>query len=81
MENHFIYYLSKALTASLVAYCIGGLFLTNYYYIHIYLLIALTLAIKKVMVEEEVLPEFPGTKQESLKQIREDRNGRTIQTA
>ena len=55
MENHFTYFLSKALTASLVAYCIGTLFLTAYSYIHIYLIIALTLVIKKVMVEEKVL--------------------------
>ena len=52
MENHLIYYLSKALTASLCAFCIGGLFLTSYSYIHIYLLIALTLAMKRLMVEE-----------------------------
>jgi len=52
MEKHFIYFLSKALTAALVAYCVGTMFLTAWYYIHIYLIIALTLAIRRIMVEE-----------------------------
>ena len=52
IENNFVYFLSKALTAALVAYCVGSLFLTAWQYIHIYLIIALTLAIKRIMVEE-----------------------------
>jgi len=52
MENHFLFYLSNALTAGLVAYCVGTMFLTAWYYIHIYLIIALTLAIRRIMVEE-----------------------------
>lgn len=52
MEKHFLYYLSSAVTAGLVAYCVGSIFLTVWYYIHIYLITALTLAIKKIMVEE-----------------------------
>lgn len=52
MEKNFLYSLSKALTAGLFAYCVGALALTAWYYIHIYLMIALALVIRNIMLEE-----------------------------
>jgi probable O-glycosylation ligase (exosortase A-associated) len=51
MEGHFLSYLSNALLASLFAFCIGSLFLNVWYYIHIYFMLALTMVIKRILVE------------------------------
>ena len=65
-ENHVPFYLSKALTVSLLAYCVGSLALTVWYYIHIYLILFLTLAVQQAARVELGVTVIDDKKKEVL---------------
>ncbi len=48
LENNYLYYCAKALEGSLFAYCVGTVGLTAYLYIHLYFILALTLAVRRL---------------------------------
>ena len=49
---NYLSYISRSITVGLTAYCVETTALTAWYYIHLFLLISLTLLIKKIMIYE-----------------------------
>ncbi len=56
LEGSFLFAVSSAVTVSLIAYAVGSTFLTACYYPHLYLLLALTVAVGEMASRQIALP-------------------------